>query len=126
MHRLILAMLIVATLSCLVVPVMKARAHTITWPDGQSFTFDPTCCNQDDCGAIPLSAFKEVKGGWQVDYTAFFYGKNWRFFAFIPHGDRAVKFNPFADRAMACGSLMNGDLPGTLRPRCIYPIQPSM
>lgn len=106
--------------------VPSANAHTITFPDGQTFTFDPACCNGSDCDAIPMDAISEVRGGYKVDYWHDFMGGRWHFKAFIPFSDKRIKFNPFADRVMACSSLMTGDEPGTLTPRCIYPVQPSM
>jgi hypothetical protein len=104
------------------------KAHTITWPDGQSFTFEISCCDKKDCDALPLSAITEVRGGYMVDY--------WRtrgnpprlrhYKGFVPFGSYKIKFNPFADRIMGCDSATPGEEQDTLSPRCIYPLQPAM
>jgi hypothetical protein len=105
--------------------VAPAEAHTITWPDGQTFTFDTACCNATDCEAVPMSAIKEAKGGYEVDYWTHLTGTPRHVKGFVPHGSKNIRFNPFADRVMACSSYYtNKD--GTVYPRCIYPVQPSM
>lgn len=126
--RWILVALFLATLLCLIAPlyIISARAHTITWPDGETFTFDTWCCNATDCEAVPLTAIKEVKGGYQVDYTTSLGGWTRRIAGFVPHGSPSIRFNPFADRVMACGWSRPGKIPGTFAPRCIYPRLNSM
>lgn len=128
--RYVLAFLIALLIGWLIFGVVllnQASAHTITWPDGETFTFDAACCNAMDCDKLPIEAIREVPGGYAVDY--------WRvrgnpprprhFKGFFPFGDRAIRANPFIDRIMACDSFMPDKEPNTYRPRCIYPIQPT-
>lgn len=74
-----------------------------------------------------MSAITEVKGGYQVDYWTNLAGFRKHVKQIVKFGDKRIKFNPFADRVMACSSwYTNHDEVNTVAPRCIYPIQPSM
>lgn len=106
----------------------QASAHTIRWPDGQSFSFDGTnCCNGVDCDAAPIDAIKEVAGGYQVDFWRG--GRHYR--DFVSSTSNMVKMNPFADRIMICvrdwdwHPRTKEDNHTIYKVGCIWPIKPT-
>lgn len=120
LNMIVLAVAIIA----LLVMAGSAFAHCVYMADGTKFCFKTDCCNEGDCGFVPMSAIKEVKGGYEVDYQKLVGNppRIQRITGFVPYGSKDIRFNPFTDRVMACHSLSAGSLPNTLKPRCIFPI----
>lgn len=118
---------IVAVAAVLAAFSFPAQAHTIVWPDGQTFTFGKDCCDGSDCDKWPIDAIKEVAGGYQVDVWLEVGNppRKRHFLEFVPYNSTKIRTNPFPDRIMGCHSWMTGKEPGTYLPRCIYPIQPN-
>lgn len=110
----------------------QAKAHTIIWPDGQTYDFSKDgCCEGWECDAVEVGAIREVKGGYEVDFRrdAGSPARNRRYKEFIPYNSYKIRANPFNDREMACISSSPSSVPKTgeeitYQVRCIYPIQP--
>ena len=111
----------------------QASAHTIRWPDGQSFDFTESgCCNGWECDAAPLDAIKEVAGGYQVDFwrETGTPKRNRHYRDFVPSTDKRVKNNPFGDRIMICVSPSSNPMAPTddhqtYKVQCIWPVKPT-
>lgn len=106
----------------LVGAVSYARAHSVLLDDGSSFTFDPYCCNKNDCAEVPLSAITAQGDGWAVDYISPKTGRRIR--GFIREGATGHKWSP-NHQVFACETaIMNKD--GSYFPRCVYPQKPGL
>jgi hypothetical protein len=102
---------------------IPAEAHTINTSAGKPFTFDASCCSENDCELVPDGAITETTQGWSADYVSTKTGR--RVIGVIPFSSTSIKQSPDG-RPYACESATPNDaVPGAVKPRCIYPPIPA-